>query len=440
MIAAKAVRNLTALVFAALWALTKAVRRSIFGVCPSHPVDPASFVSHLTRAVQHARSPFSRLEPSEDRRLAASRTASKTSALTPTGRISFAKIAEPMEVPDLLDLQIDSFDWLVGNDAWRTKVDSALADGRTDINTKSGLEEIFEEISPIEDFSGTMSLSFRDHRFEPPKNTVDDCKERDVTYAAPLFVTAEFMNNETGEIKSQTVFMGDFPLMTDKGTFVINGTERVVVSQLVRSPGVYFEQTTDKTSDKDIFTCKIIPSRGAWLEFEIDKRDMVGVRLDRKRKQNVTVLLKALGWTDAQILEEFGDYESMRLTLEKDHTTTQDEALLDIYRKLRPGEPPTREAAQTLLQNYYFNPKRYDLAKVGRYKINKKLGTHEAFDQQTLTVDDIVATIRFIVELHAGKETLVDAKGKPIKAVSGAPIEVRPDDIDHFGNRRMRTV
>jgi DNA-directed RNA polymerase subunit beta len=211
-----------------------------------------------------------------------------------------------MEVPDLLDLQIDSFDWLIGNDAWRDRVETALEQGRTDINTKSGLEEIFEEISPIEDFSGTMSLSFRDHRFEPPKNTVDECKERDVTYAAPLFVTAEFMNNETGEIKSQTVFMGDFPLMTDKGTFVINGTERVVVSQLVRSPGVYFEQTTDKTSDKDIFTCKIIPSRGAWLEFEIDKRDMVGVRLDRKRKQNVTVLLKALGWTDAQILDQFG--------------------------------------------------------------------------------------------------------------------------------------
>jgi DNA-directed RNA polymerase subunit beta len=220
-----------------------------------------------------------------------------------------------MEVPYLLDLQIDSFDWLIGNEAWRARVETALHEGRTDINTKSGLEEIFEEISPIEDFSGTMSLSFRDHRFEPPKNTVDECKERDVTYAAPLFVTAEFMNNETGEIKSQTVFMGDFPLMTDKGTFVINGTERVVVSQLVRSPGVYFEQTTDKTSDKDIFTCKMIPSRGAWLEFEIDKRDMVGVRLDRKRKQNVTVLLKALGWTDAQILEQFGDYESMRLTL-----------------------------------------------------------------------------------------------------------------------------
>ena len=219
-----------------------------------------------------------------------------------------------------------------------------------------------------------MSLSFRDHRFEPPKNSIDECKERDFTYAAPLFVTAEFMNNETGEIKSQTVFMGDFPLMTDKGTFVINGTERVVVSQLVRSPGVYFDRTLDKTSDKDIFGAKIIPSRGAWLEFEIDKRDMVGVRIDRKRKQSVTVLLKALGWTTREILEEFGEYESMRATLEKDHTTGQDDALLDIYRKLRPGEPPTREAAQTLLDNLYFNPKRYDLAKVGRYKVNKKLG------------------------------------------------------------------
>src|ERR687890_598654 len=379
-------------------------------------------------------------EPSEDRRLAASRTASKTSVVSPTGRISFAKIAEPMEVPDLLDLQIDSFDWLVGNEAWRNRVDTALGEGRTDINTKSGLEEIFEEISPIEDFSGTMSLSFRDHRFEPPKNTVEECKERDVTYAAPLFVTAEFMNNETGEIKSQTVFMGDFPLMTDKGTFVINGTERVVVSQLVRSPGVYFEQTTDKTSDKDIFTCKIIPSRGAWLEFEIDKRDMVGVRLDRKRKQNVTVLLKALGWTEQQIRDEFGEYESMMLTLEKDHTSSQDDALLDIYRKLRPGEPPTREAAQTLLDNYYFNGKRYDLAKVGRYKINKKLGLQLPFDQQTLTIEDIVAVIRYIVRLHNGDADLVDAAGTTYLDADDKPIEVQPDDIELFGNRRMRTV
>jgi DNA-directed RNA polymerase subunit beta len=285
-----------------------------------------------------------------------------------------------------------------------------------------------------------MSLSFEDPVFYDPKYTVDECKEKDFTYSAPLYVSAEFTNNETGEIKGQTVFMGDFPLMTPKGTFIINGTERVVVSQLVRSPGVYFERTADKTSDKDIFTAKVIPSRGAWLEFEIDKRDMVGVRLDRKRKQNVTVLLKALGWTNEQIREEFGQYESMMLTLEKDHTEAQRDALLDIYRKLRPGEPPTEEAAQTLLNNYYFNPKRYDLAKVGRYKINKKLGTHEAFDQQTLTIDDIVAAIRYIVRLHNGDSVLADTAGKEMKDVEGKTIEVLADDIDHFGNRRMRTV
>jgi DNA-directed RNA polymerase subunit beta len=371
--------------------------------------------------------------------LAASRTApsrstkSGKSPISASGRISFAKIDEPLEVPNLLDLQTRSFDWLIGNDAWKARVEADLAAGRTDVNTKSGLEEVFEELSPIEDFSQTMSLSFRDYRFEPPKYSVEECKERDVNYAASLFVTAEFMNNETGEIKSQTVFIGDFPLMTDKGTFIVNGTERVVVSQLVRSPGVYFEQTPDKTSDKEIFTAKIIPSRGAWLEFEIDKRDTVGVRLDRKRKQNVTVLLKALGWSDAQILERFGEYESMRLTLEKDHTSTQDEALLDIYRKLRPGEPPTREAAQTLLENYYFNPKRYDLAKVGRYKINKKLGLDLPFDSQVLTIDDIVATIEFVVALHEGKEVLPAPNGN-------GDLVIEEDDIDHFGNRRLRTV
>jgi len=360
--------------------------------------------------------------------LAVSRAASKnTNVISPSGRISFAKIHEPLEVPNLLDLQVNSFDWLVGNDVWRQRVAAALDQGRTDINTKSGLEEIFEEISPIEDLSETMSLSFRDHRFEEPKYTVEECKDRDVTYSAPLFVTAEFVNNETGEIKSQTVFMGDFPLMTPQGTFVINGTERVVVSQLVRSPGVYFEETPDKTSDKDIFTAKMIPSRGAWLEFEVDKRDLVGVRVDRKRKQNVTVLLKALGWTNEQILEEFGEYESIRLTLEKDNTANTDEALLDLYRKLRPGEPPTREAAQAMLENYYFNPKRYDLAKVGRYKINKKLGLEQPFDQQVLTMEDIVSAIRYVVALHEGRETLGD-------------LPVETDDIDHFGNRRLRTV
>ncbi len=368
--------------------------------------------------------------------MAASRTATNLStALTPSGRLSFAKIREPLEVPDLLALQTESFDWLLGNERWQARVAEAKAEGRTDVPDRSGLEEIFEEISPIEDFSGSMSLSFRDHRFEETRKTIESCKERDQTYDAPLFVTAEFMNMTTGEIKSQTVFMGDFPLMTPRGTFIINGTERVVVSQLVRSPGVYFERTPDKTSDKDIYTAKIIPSRGAWLEFEIDKRDMVGVRVDRKRKQSVTVLLKALGWSEAQILEEFGDYESMRATLEKDHTADQDEALLDIYRKLRPGEPPTREAAQTLLDNLYFNGKRYDLAKVGRYKVNKKLGLDASINDSTLSLDDVVATIRYIVALHDGQDTVKGVKhGEEIDV----PIEV--DDIDHFGNRRLRSV
>ena len=369
--------------------------------------------------------------------MAASRNASQnvTTARTASGRLSFAQIHEPLEVPDLLALQTESFDWLLGNERWQARVAAAKASGRTDVPDRSGLEEIFEEISPIEDFSGSMSLSFRDHRFEETRKTIESCKERDQTYDAPLFVTAEFMNTNTGEIKSQTVFMGDFPLMTERGTFIINGTERVVVSQLVRSPGAYFERTADKTSDKDIYTAKLIPSRGAWLEFEIDKRDMVGVRVDRKRKQSVTVLLKALGWTNDQILENFGDYESMRLTLEKDHTQGQDDALLDIYRKLRPGEPPTKEAAQALLDNLYFNPKRYDLAKVGRYKLGKKLGVEAPLSASTLSIDDIVATIRYIVALHAGETTLPGRRhGEAVELL------VETDDIDHFGNRRLRSV
>jgi len=349
---------------------------------------------------------------------------------TAPARISFAKIREPQEVPNLLALQIESFDWLLGNEAWRSRIGKNERPDRGEIPKQSGLEEIFEEISPIEDFQGSMSLSFRDHRFEPPKYSIAECKERDITYAAPLFVTAEFTNNVTGEIKSQTVFMGDFPLMTPRGTFVINGTERVVVSQLVRSPGVYFERTVEKTADKDIYTAKIIPSRGAWLEFEIDKKDFVAVRIDRKRKQSVTVFLKALGWTNEQILTEFGEYASMKDTLAKDTVTTQDEALLDIYRKMRPGEPPTKEAAQNLIENLYFNAKRYDLAKVGRFKLNKKLGIELDLGKNLLAIDDIVGTIRYLVALHKG-EALIDL---------GKQVRVEIDDIDHFGNRRLRTV
>ncbi|NUL59107.1 DNA-directed RNA polymerase subunit beta [Brevibacterium luteolum] len=358
-----------------------------------------------------------------------------TRTANPPTRVSFAKINEPLPLPNLLGLQTDSFDWLIGNEKWQDRVAEAIETGDDSVATTSGLEDIFEEISPIEDFSGAMSLSFREHRFEPPKYSIDECKERDMTYSAPLFVTAEFMNNNTGEIKSQTVFMGDFPLMTDKGTFVINGTERVVVSQLVRSPGAYFEAAADKTSDKDIYTAKIIPSRGAWLEFEIDKRDQVGVRLDRKRKQSVTVLLKALGWTSSKILEEFGDFESIRETLAKDTVETREDALLDIYKKLRPAEPATIEAAENLLKNLYFNAKRYDLAKVGRYKINRKLGIDAPLSDSVLTVDDIAQTIRYIVSLHAGKDTMSGRRDG-----EDAEIRVALDDIDHFGNRRIRAV
>ena len=332
-------------------------------------------------------------------------------------------------MPDLLDLQTGSFEWLVGRPAWRERAIS-----RGDNATAGGLEDILTELSPIEDFSGSMSLSFTDPRFDEVKASVEECKDKDMTYAAPLFVTAEFINNNTGEIKSQTVFMGDFPMMTDMGTFVINGTERVVVSQLVRSPGVYFDHAVDKATDKDVHSVKVIPGRGAWLEFDVDKRDTVGVRIDRKRRQPVTVLLKALGWSTEQITERFGFSEILMATLEKDNTAGTDEALLDIYRKLRPGEPPTKESAQTLLENLFFKDKRYDLAKVGRYKINKKLGINSGVPvtNSTLTEEDVVATIEYLVRLHAGETTMTAPHGVEV------PVEI--DDIDHFGNRRLRTV
>ncbi|MDF2442563.1 MAG: DNA-directed polymerase subunit beta, partial [Subtercola sp.] len=350
-------------------------------------------------------------------------------------RLSFAKISDNLTVPDLLALQTESFDWLVGNDVWKARVAEAKEQGRKDLPEHSGLDEIFEEISPIEDLGETMQLSFTSPFLEPEKYTIDECKERGKTYAAPLYVEAEFMNHLTGEIKTQTVFMGDFPLMTEKGTFIINGTERVVVSQLVRSPGVYFDRQLEKTSDKDIYSARVIPSRGAWLEFEIDKRDQVGVRIDRKRKQSVTVFLKALGLTSEEILEQFKGYSSIEATLEKDSILTKEEALKDIYRKLRPGEQVAAEAARALLDNFYFNPKRYDLAKVGRYKINRKLGLESELSNSVLTNADIIATIKYLVALHENQTTLPGTRG-------GKAVEIRLDidDIDHFGNRRIRAV
>ena len=267
-------------------------------------------------------------------------------------RVSFAKLDEVLPLPDLVGIQRESFDWLLSE----------------------GLKEVLEEVSPIEDFTEQFQLYFGRHQFKDVKASEEECRDKDITYSQPLFVEATFVNKVTGEIKEQEVFMGDFPIMTGRGTFIINGTERVVVSQLVRSPGAYFSKDLDKTSDKDVYVAKIIPGRGAWLEFDVDKKDTVGVRIDRKRRQNVTVLLKALGWTADEILTLFDNAPSIQLTLEKDHVETQEEALEDIYRKLRPGEPPTAESARTLLENLFFNPKRYDLARVGRHKVDKKLG------------------------------------------------------------------
>jgi len=362
------------------------------------------------------------------------KTSSENSVPGAPRRISFAKLREPLEVPGLLDVQTDSFKWLIGDPGWRAKAKEA-----GDPNPRGGLEEVLEELSPIEDFSGNLSLTFSDPRFDEVKASVEECKDKDVTYAAPLFVTAEFMNAESGEIKSQTVFMGDFPMMTEKGTFIINGTERVVVSQLVRSPGVYFDASIDKSTEKTLHSAKVIPGRGAWLEFDVDKRDSVGVRIDRKRRQPVTTLLKALGWTDEQIRARFGFSEIMMTTLEKDPNEGTDQALLDIYRKLRPGEPPTKESAQTLLENLFFKEKRYDLARVGRYKVNKKLGLNpgKPITNSTLTPEDIAATIEYLVRLHLAEET-----GAPqtMTAPDGVEVPVEVDDIDHFGNRRLRTV
>ena len=347
----------------------------------------------------------------------------------------FGSIREPIDVPYLLGVQTDSFDWLIGNERWKQRVQEDLENGTNTVPHVSGLDEVFQEISPIENFAQTMSLTFSDPYFEEPRHTVQECKEKDYTYSAPLYVNAEFENGDTGEIKSQTVFMGDFPLQTPHGTFIIGGTERVIVSQLVRSPGVYFDRTPDRTSDKEIFGAKIIPSRGAWLEFEIDKRDVLGVRVDRKRKQSAIVFLMAIGMTKPEIREAFKGYPLVLDALDKETIETQDEALTDLYRKIRPADTATPEAGKNLLESFYFNTKRYDLARVGRYKINRKLGLEADYNDRSLSREDIIATIKYLVTLHAGDKTFPGRR-------DGEDIELRVDvdDIDHFGNRRIRQV
>ena len=332
-------------------------------------------------------------------------------------RFSFGKIPEVLPLPDLIAVQHESFQWFLDE----------------------GLREIFEEISPIEDFTGSLALELTNHRFNEPVMSLEEAKERDANYARPLFVTARFMNRGTGEIKEQQVFLGDFPIMTDKGVFIINGTERVIVSQLVRSPGIYFDVAKDKTSDKMIYSGKVIPGRGAWLEFDTDKKDTIGVRVDRKRRQYVSAFLKALGIaeTDEEILEIFGHSESIKNTIEKDTAADKDEALLDLYRKLRPGEPTTVESARGLIQTLFRNPKRYDLTRVGRYKMSQKFNEkapkdYRAEGLQLLRDDDIIDAIRYLVALHAGEATMETHKRNEV--------QINTDDIDHFGNRRIRTV
>ena len=318
-------------------------------------------------------------------------------------RRSFAKIPDVMDVPNLIAIQTESFEWF----------------------KNEGLAQAFADVCPIENNTGDMCVEFGKHEFGEPKYTVDECKEKDVSYQAPLFVEIRFINRETGEIKEQEVFMGDFPLMTPRGTFIINGTERVVVSQLVRSPGVYFAAERDKTSDKTIYNAKVIPSRGAWLEFETDKRDLLSVRIDRKRKQPATLLVRALGLAETreEIIELLGSSEMVLRTLDRDPATTKEESLIELYKRFRPGEPPTIDSARTLLEGLFFNPQRYDLAKVGRYKMDKKLGfTPEENDSSVLTDEDIIRTMRYIIGLHEGDEGFAT------------------DDIDHFGNRRIRSV
>jgi DNA-directed RNA polymerase subunit beta len=336
-------------------------------------------------------------------------------------RLSFAKIPKVLDIPDLLIIQKDSFKWFI----------------------EEGLKEILDEISPIEDFSGRFSLEFLNHYFEEPLKTLEDCKITDSTYSQPLYVTAQFLDRETGQIKQQTVFLGDFPIMSDTGTFIINGTERVIVSQLVRSPGVYFSQEIDKTSDKEVFIGKMIPGRGAWLEFDTDKRDTLGVRVDRKRRQHITGFLMALDVIENKedAIDLLGDYPSVRNTIERDPDTSREAALIDLYRKLRPGEPATVESAKNLVKQMFYTPKRYDLTKVGRYKVEQKLGrqygekdaeSYTTEDDGMLRIEDMIDSIKYVIALHAGEDSFINNKGKEIP--------VRLDDIDHFGNRRIRTV
>jgi DNA-directed RNA polymerase subunit beta len=345
-------------------------------------------------------------------------------------RKSFSRLKHVLDLPNLIDIQKASFHWFM----------------------EEGLQETIDDISPIEDYTGTLAVEFGDYWFGEPQFSIKECREKDLSYQVPLSMSIRFVNKETGEIREQTVFMGDFPMMTEHGTFIINGTERVIVTQLVRSPGAYLMEPKDAT--KQVFIANLMPSRGSWLELEIDKKGVVYARIDRKRKLPITTLLRALpaedpstGFkldtsTNEAILKLFDNSIFIAATLDKDTTTREEEAVVEVFKKQRPGEPPTLENARNLLRGLFFDPKRYDLTKVGRYKLNQRLEVDVPDDVRVLTTQDIVALVKRLVALP--KKLGVDEESKDYAAdaitLSREPIRGELDEYEHFGNRRLRTV
>src|SRR6266852_5150640 len=353
-----------------------------------------------------------------------------TKVASPRARKSFSRLEHVLDLPNLIDIQKASFQWFLDE----------------------GLRETIDDISPIEDYTGTLAVEFGNYVFGQPQFSIKECREKDLTYQAPLSMTVRFVNKDTGEIREQTVFMGDFPMMTEFGTFIINGTERVIVTQLVRSPGAYLMEPKDAT--KQVFTANLMPSRGSWLELEIDKKGVVYGRIDRKRKLPITTLLRALpdedpstGFkldttTNEAILALFDNSPYIVNTLDKDPSTREEEALIEVFKKQRPGEPPTLDNARNRLRSLFFDPKRYDLTKVGRYKLNQRLEVNVPDDVRALTTEDILALVRRLVDLPKQLGVPEDSKDFAAEAIvlNRDPIRGELDEYEHFGNRRLRTV
>ncbi|MDR2538691.1 MAG: DNA-directed RNA polymerase subunit beta [Bifidobacteriaceae bacterium] len=371
------------------------------------------------------------------------KTNSQTKNLGEPNRISFSRITTPIDVPYLLEIQKDSFDWLIGAKDWQERKRKAIENDDFMFDRKSGLEHLFDEISPIEDDKKSMALTFSKPHIDSPAYTPWECKRNDITYAGPLYVTALYEHYETGQKIRQTVSLGDFPLMTDSGTFVVNGTERVVISQISRSPGIYFTKEVEKQSFREIVNCRIIPQRGSWLEFEIDRRENISVRIDRRRKQSAIIFLKAIGVTEETMDKAFEGYPLLQNALESHRGSDEEEALRDLYAKVRPGEVASAEAGRTMLANFYFNDRRYDLSRIGRYKLNRKLGNHVEINQKLLQPEDLLQTLRYMTALHMGDTEIhpvAQALDPGVGSKKNTALSIYQDDIDHFGNRRVRQV